>query len=124
MAELNSVLSYKELPQVLNNCVYIIQIKSNKFHAVSRTQQGRQRKPSVKTLRSPLSAEFWMHCVFSETQRLVFALEPERRNDNMNVNKHFISSSGDWTYNQSILQSHCHPAVALLSEWKNENIKK
>ena len=28
------------------------------FHAVSRTQQGVQREPSVKTLHSPLSAEF------------------------------------------------------------------
>ena len=32
-------------------------IKKNQLHAVSRTQQGRQREPSVKTLRSPLSAE-------------------------------------------------------------------
>ena len=35
--------------------------KQNQLHAVSRTQQGRQRKPSAKTLRSPLSAEFWRH---------------------------------------------------------------
>ena len=33
------------------------------LHAVSRTKQGIQRKPSVKTLLSPLSAEFWRHCV-------------------------------------------------------------
>ena len=42
--------------------------KNNKIiqlHALSRTQQGRQREPSVKTLRSPLSAEFWRHCVLS-----------------------------------------------------------
>ena len=39
-------------------------------HAVSRTLQGRQRKPSVKTLRSLLSAEFRRHCVLSgRTQR-------------------------------------------------------
>ena len=30
----------------------------NQLHAVSRIQQGRQREPSIKTLRSPLSAEF------------------------------------------------------------------
>ena len=42
----------------------------NQLHAVSRTLQGRQREPSVKTLRSPLSAEFWRHCVLSgRTQR-------------------------------------------------------
>ena len=35
------------------------------LHAVSRTLQGRQREPSVKTLHSPLSAEFWRHCVLS-----------------------------------------------------------
>ena len=45
-------------------------IKINQLHAVSRTQQGRQREPSVKTLRSPLFAEFWRHCVLSgRTQR-------------------------------------------------------
>ena len=38
---------------------------------VARTQQGRQREPSVKTLLFPLSAEFWRHCVLSgRTQRL------------------------------------------------------
>ena len=42
----------------------------NQLHAVSRTQQVRQREPSIKTLRSPLSAEFWRHCVLSgRTQR-------------------------------------------------------
>ena len=35
------------------------------LHAVSRTQQGRQREPSVKTLCFPLSAKFWRHCVLS-----------------------------------------------------------
>ena len=45
-------------------------MKSNQLHAVSRTQQGRQREPIVKTLRSPLSAEFWRHCMLSDrTQR-------------------------------------------------------
>ena len=40
------------------------------LYAVSRTLQGRQREPSVKTLRSPLSAEFWRHCVLNgRTQR-------------------------------------------------------
>ena len=41
---------------------YILYVKNlkkiNQLHAVSRTQQGRQREPSVKTLRSPLSANF------------------------------------------------------------------
>ena len=42
-----------------------VKIKINQLHTISRTQQGRQREPSVKTLRSPLSAEFWRHCVLS-----------------------------------------------------------
>ena len=42
----------------------------NQFHAVSRTQQGRQREPTVKILRSSLSVEFWRHCLLSgRTQR-------------------------------------------------------
>ena len=39
-------------------------------HAVSRTQQGRQKQPIVKTLRSSFSAEFWRRCVLNGgTQR-------------------------------------------------------
>ena len=45
---------------------------NNQLHAVSRTQQGRQREPSVKTLRSQLSVQFWRHCVLSgRTQRRI-----------------------------------------------------
>ena len=32
------------------------------LYAVSRIQQGRQREPNVKTIRSPLSVNFWRHC--------------------------------------------------------------
>ena len=73
------------------------------LHPVSRTQQGREREPSVKTHRSPLSANFWRHCVLSgRIQRRTFPSTPERRKENINVNKYFISSSGDRTHNQSI----------------------
>ena len=41
------------------------EINFYQFHAVSHIQQGRQREPSIKTLRSPLSAEFQRHCVLS-----------------------------------------------------------
>ena len=37
------------------------------FLAASRTQQGRQREPSVKTLHSPFSAEFWTHYVMNNS---------------------------------------------------------
>ena len=50
--------------------VYPIKNKIKQFHAISRTQRGKQREPSVKTLRSPLSVEFRRHCVLSGgTQR-------------------------------------------------------
>ena len=39
---------------------------------------------------------------------------PERRNGNINLNKYFISSSGDRTHNQSVLQSHFVP---LRHDW-------
>ena len=75
--------------------------------SVSFCFQGRQREPSVKTLRSPLSAEFWRHCVLScRNQRRAFASTPERKNGNINLSKYFISSSADRTHNQSVLQSH------------------
>ena len=56
------------------------------------------RHPSVKTLRSPLSAEFWKHCVLSGgTQRL----NTRAKHENINFNKHL----GDRTH-QPRLQSH------------------
>ena len=45
---------------------YNVKHIKNQLHAVSRTQQGTQREPSVNTLRSPLSAQFWiLHCVLN-----------------------------------------------------------
>ena len=44
--------------------------KINSLHAVSRTQQSRQKEPRVKTLRSLFSAEFWRHCVLSGRAQL------------------------------------------------------
>ena len=43
---------------------------------------------------------------------LSFALTPERRNENIHLNKHFIFSSGDRTYNHSRLQF-----VPLRHDW-------
>ena len=87
-----------------------------KNHSVCRTQQGRQREPSVKTLRSSLFAEFWRHCVLSGgTQRRACASTPERINEN--INKYFISTSGDRTHNQSRLQSHFVP---LRHDWRHK----
>ena len=39
---------------------------------------------------------------------------PERKNGNIDLNKYFISSSGDRTHNQSVLQSHF---VSLRHDW-------
>ena len=85
------------------------------LHAVSRTQQGRQREPSVKTLRFPLSAKFWRHCVLSGRKpRLTSTPERKRSDGNINSSKYLISSSGDRTHNQSVLQSHFVP---LRRDW-------
>ena len=79
------------------------------LHAVFRTQQSRQREPSVRTLRSPLFAEFWRLCLLrGGTQRRAFASKPEQRNGNINLNKYFIFTSGDRTYNQSRPLRHCY----------------
>ena len=53
-------------------------------HAVSRvTQESRQREPSVKTLRSPLTADFWRHCVLSGgAQRRAF---PRHQSEEMKI---------------------------------------
>ena len=65
------------------SALIIKKIKSNQLHAVSRTKQGRQREPSVKTLRSPLSAEFWRHCVLSGgTQRCTL---PRHQSEEMKI---------------------------------------
>ena len=66
---MNRILIFKETSKLkvsyLQPCILIFQL-----HAVSRTHHGRQREPSVKTLRSLLSAELWKHCVLSgRTQR-------------------------------------------------------
>ena len=48
-----------------------------------------------------------------------FASTPERRNGNIHgLSKYFISSSGDRTHNQSILQSHLVP---LRHDWPQED---
>ena len=61
----------------------------HQHHAVSRTQQGRQREPSAKTFSSPFSAEFWMHCMLSgETKRRAFAStrHQSEKSENIHLN--------------------------------------
>ena len=64
---IQAAISYNGL--IFHSCFDSHINKINQLHAVSRTQQGRQREPCVKILRSPLSADFWRHCVLSGTQR-------------------------------------------------------
>ena len=60
-----------------------IKLKLNQLHTISLTQQGRQREPSVRTLRSPLSAEVWRHCVLSgRTQHRAL---PRYQNEEMEI---------------------------------------
>ena len=61
----------KAFPQVIGNdksdLIFYIFFQ---LHAVSRVYPDWHGEPSVKTLRSPLSIEFWRHYVLSgETQR-------------------------------------------------------
>ena len=45
--------------------------------------QGKQREPSVKTLRLPLSAEFWRHCVLrGRTERRAL---PRQQSEEMEI---------------------------------------
>ena len=61
--------------------IYIFKNKKyNQLHAVSRTWQGRQREPSIKTLRSPLSAELEALHVEWQNSTPRLASTPERRN--------------------------------------------
>ena len=81
-------------------------IKLNQHPAVSRNQQ--QNLVLWKALRVE-----WRR----STPRL--ALAPEQRNENINVYKYFVSSSGHRTYDQSILQSHF---VSLSYDWLKPSI--
>ena len=64
----------------------LIKFYRNQLHAVSRTKQGRQREFSVKTLRFPMSAEFWRHCVLSgRYQRRAFASTTEKKRKEMEI---------------------------------------
>ena len=63
-----SILRYKNILTIqhvdwIDECLPFSLL--NQFHAVSRKQQGRQREPGAKTLRSPFSTEFWRRCVLS-----------------------------------------------------------
>ena len=74
-------------------------LKKNQLHAVSRTQQGiyavlRHSVPHF----SPNSGD--IECWVEELTAALFASTPERIIENINVNKYFISSSEDRTYNQ------------------------
>ena len=58
-------------------------LKLNNSHTVYCTQQGKQREPSVKTLRFALSTEFWRHCVLSGgAQRRAW---PRRQSEEMKI---------------------------------------
>ena len=77
------------------NCHSILLFKKkNQLHAVSHTQQGRKREPSVKTLCSPLSAEYWRRVrVEWQNSTLRLISTSERRNGNINLSKYFVQRS-------------------------------
>ena len=66
---------------MLGNNLYILDFFSVS-HCIPRTA-GRQRGPSIKTLRSPLSGEYWKHCVLSGgTQRRAL---PRHQSEKMKI---------------------------------------
>ena len=76
------------------------------FLAVSHTQKGKLREPSVKTLCSLLYTEFLRQYVLIDVTRPAFASTPEWKKWKYN----FLNfSSRDTTHNQSRLQSHFVP---------------
>ena len=87
----------------------------NQLQAVSRTQQGRQREPSVKrhSVAHFLPNSGGIACWVAELNAAL-NLDTKRRNGNINLSKYFISSSGGRTHNQSVLQSHFVP---LRHDW-------
>ena len=123
LAELNAALC-------LANCVYshtLVPLRHNwpqflkviyiiiffyfifQLHTVSRTQQGMQREPSVKTFRSRLSAELWRHCVLSgRIQFLEWRSDPRP----VGLQSHFVPLRHDWPINnlkkkQIIIKKEC-----------------
>ena len=72
----------------------LINNNNNQLHAVFRTQQG--RFPTFCRILEALRVERQ-----NSTPRLTST--PEQRNENINLNKYFISSSGDRTHSQSVL---------------------
>ena len=83
-------------------------------HDASRPQQGRQREPSVNTLRCLFSVQFWRHYGEWRNSTPRFASKPERKNENINDS---IYSSENRTHNLSRLQSHF---VLLWDDWPCE----
>ena len=84
---LRSINEGKEPQIILFEIVYLnITFMYNiifRMQSVSRTLQGKQRESSVKTLRSPLSAEFWRHYVLSgRTQRRTL---PRHQSEEMEI---------------------------------------
>ena len=98
--------------------VYVrVNCELNQFHAVSRTQQGRQREPRgclnpvpyFPRILEALRVE-WRN----STPR--FASTPQRRNENINVNKYFMSSSGiELTTSRFYIHTLCPCASATTS---------
>ena len=76
----------------------------NLIHAVySRTQQGRQREPSVKTVGNGFPTFHRILEALRVEWRNSTPLYASTRNRNKNFNKYFISSSGDWTHNRGVV---------------------
>ena len=100
--------SYK-LIYVIRFCVTTLIVSVTLYPAYSRVSRGNL------VLRHSV-----LHCRFLEALRVEWqnstprlTSTPEQRNRNINLSKYFISSSGDRTHNQSVLQLPCSAAPRL-----------
>ena len=77
--------------QMYNKIKSFPKFHKNQLHDVSRTQQGRQREPSVKTLCSTFCRILEELRVEWQNSTPHLPSTPERRNGNINLNKYFTS---------------------------------
>ena len=100
---------------ILNPYLYNIDVKKqkkNQIHAVPRTQQGGRGNLVLRhSVPHFLPNSGGIACWVAELNATRHQNEEMK---NINLNKYFISSSGDRTHNQSVLQSHLVP---LRYDW-------
>ena len=97
------------------------------LHAVSRTQQNRQRESYIKRFRSPFSAEFWIHFTVAELNDALFASTSERINRNIHTYKYLIYINISFYHvviEPTINRVYSHTLVTLRHDWPTNQVKQ